>query len=83
MNNAPVPSDAVARVALALDVDPESVRADTPLSSLGWAGSAGEWAVVSDHLGFPISTDPGEVATIGDLVAIVESARRRSLDATN
>ena len=71
--------DAVVAVARALDVDPLTVRADTPLAALGWTGSAGEWAVVSDHLGLPLSVDPPREAdpqTIADLVTIVEGAYR-------
>lgn len=69
--------DDIAAVAIALDVDPESVRGDTPLASLGWSGTAAEWAVVSDHLGCPLNEDPepdAVPATIADLVAIVHSA---------
>lgn len=74
--------DQVAAVARALDADPRNVRADTPLSLLGWTGSAGEWAVVSDHLGCAIAHDPSaeaDVATIGELVAIVITIHQRSL----
>lgn len=74
--------DQVAAVARALDVDPLNVRADTPLSLLGWMGSAGEWAVVSDHLGCAITQDPpveADPATIGELVAIVITIHQRSL----
>lgn len=70
-------ADDIAAVAIALDVDPESVRGDTPLASLGWSGTAAEWAVVSDHLGYPLAEDPapGAVpATIAELVAIVHTA---------
>lgn len=71
--------ESVAAVARALDVDPMTVRADTPLGTLGWTGSAGEWAVVSDHLGLPLSVDPPREAdpqTIADLVTIVEVTYR-------
>ena len=67
----------ITAVAIALDVDPESVRGDTPLASLGWSGTAAEWAVVSDHLGYPLTEDPAPdtvPATIGELVAIVHNA---------
>jgi len=75
------PEDVVV-VARALNVDPQTVRSDTPLSSLGWSGTAGEWAVVSDHLGYPIDSDPPQDAqpvTIGELVAIVVSIHERSV----
>ena len=67
----------VAAVAAAMDVDPDSVRADTPVESLGWTGTAAEWAVVSDHLGCPLTADPppeAVPATIAELVAIVHNA---------
>lgn len=67
----------IAAVAMALDVDPESVRGDTPLASLGWSGTAAEWAVVCDHLGYPLAEDPAvtdDPATIAELVAIVHNA---------
>ena len=76
----------VTAVAHALDVDPQTVRADTPLRSLGWSGTAAEWAVVSDHLGLPIEVDPPEdaqPATIGELIAIVGSIHRRSVPASH
>ncbi len=72
----------VTAVARALDVDPQTVRADTPLRSLGWSGTAAEWAVVSDHLGLPIEVDPPEdaqPATIGELIAIVGTIHQRSV----
>jgi len=70
-------ADDIAAVAIALDIDPESVRGDTPLASLGWSGTAAEWAVVSDRLGYPLTEDPAPdavPATIGELVAIVHNA---------
>jgi len=76
----------VTAVAHALDVDPQTVRADTPLRSLGWSGTAAEWAVVSDHLGLPIEVDPPEdaqPATIGELIAIVGSIHGRSVPASH
>jgi hypothetical protein len=79
------PRDVVV-VARALNVDPRTVRSDTPLTSVGWSGTAGEWAVVSDHLGYPIDSDPpqnAEPATIGDLVAIVVSIHERSMSSTS
>jgi hypothetical protein len=81
VNEVTEPTD-VAAVARALNVDPQTVRSDTPLSSLGWSGSAGEWTVVSDHLGCPIELDPPETvqpATIGELVAIVMSIHERAV----
>lgn len=80
MNEIVDPLDVVA-VARALNVDPQTVRSDTPLGSLGWSGTAGEWAVVSDHLGYPLGIDPPEnaqPATIGEVVAIVVSIRDRA-----
>lgn len=77
LGNFPINPDQVVAIAEALDVDPESVRADTPLASLGWTGSAGEWAIVSDRLGAPMLDDPPiapEATTIAELVAIVENA---------
>lgn len=68
-------ADLVIAVARALDIDPRTVRGDTPLASLGWTGSAMEWAVVSDHLGWPMAVDPPrdvDPQTIDDLVTIVE-----------
>jgi hypothetical protein len=76
----------VTAVAHALDVDPQTVRADTPLRSLGWSGTAAEWAVVSDHLGLPIEVDPSadaQPATIGELIAIVGSIHRRSVSSSH
>jgi len=74
-----VSAQEIAAVARALNVDPQTVRADTPLESVGWAGSAGEWAVVCDHLGVCMLKDPAQekVTTIGELVAIVRSVEER------
>ncbi len=75
-----------AAVARALDVDPQTVRADTPLRSLGWSGTAAEWVVVSDHLGLPIDVDPSadaQPATIGELIAIVGSIHQRSVSTSH
>ena len=67
----------VAAIARAFDIDPRDVRADTPLSAIGWTGSATEWLLAADHLGVSLATDPPELAqaaTIADLVARVLTA---------
>ena len=73
----PINSEHVAAIAQAFDVDPDDVRADTPLSMLGWTGSATDWLLAADHLGALMSTDPpdtSEVTTIADVIAIVTSS---------
>lgn len=71
----------LAAIAAAFDVDPVDVRADTPVELLGWTGSATDWLLAADHLGVRMtrepdasSSDPTDVATIADVVAIVFSS---------
>ena len=54
----------VVAFASAFDVDPRSIRADTPLSVVDWRGSATDWLMVAD------------VETVGDVIAIVRAASR-------
>lgn len=64
----------VAAIARAFDVDRLDVRLDTPLSFLGWTGSASDWLTAADHLGVELRADPvgfAEAATVGDVIAIV------------
>lgn len=64
--------DPVANVAIAMDVPPETVRADTPLQSIGWQGTAQQWVMVSDRLGSPLQVDPPadfHPKTIEDLIS--------------
>lgn len=80
-----VTHESVAAVARAFDMDPQFVRADTPLEIIGWTGTATDWLLVADHLGVTMTTDPPEsvdVATIADVVAIVTSSgvARRTTD---
>ncbi len=80
----PINSEHVAAIAQAFDVDPDDVRADTPLTMLGWTGSATDWLLAADHLGASMSTDPpdtSEVTTIADVIAIVTSSRSSRLQA--
>lgn len=72
-------NDSIAAVARALDVDPHTVRADTPLTAVGWTGVASEWVLVAEHAGWKLTVDPPagvEPSTIGELLAIVESLCR-------
>ncbi len=67
----------VAAVAAAFDLDPRNVRPDTPLTAVGWQGSATDWLLVADHLGVQMIQDPRElekVKTIGDVLAIVRAS---------
>ncbi|MEY2981447.1 MAG: hypothetical protein RL562_1674 [Planctomycetota bacterium] len=71
----------LAAIAAAFDVDPFDIRADTPVEVLGWTGSATDWLLAADHLGVRMtrepdgsSSDPTDVATIADVVAIVFSS---------
>jgi hypothetical protein len=69
----------IAAIARAFDVDPQDIRADTPVAVIGWTGSATNWLVAADHLGLVMSSDPPEaieVATIADIVAIVTSSAK-------
>lgn len=71
----------LASIARAFDVDVLDVRRDTPLSFLGWTGSASDWLMAADHLGVELRGDPvgfGEVATVGDVIAIVVTAGRNT-----
>ena len=71
----------LASIARAFDVDASDVRSDTPLSFLGWTGSASDWLLVGDHMGVELRADPvgfAEVATVGDVIAIVVSAGRKA-----
>lgn len=66
----------VSAIARAFDVDPADVRADTPLEVIGWTGTATDWLLAAEHLGVVLPADPrgaADVATIGDVVAIVTS----------
>ena len=70
-------SSEVAAIARAFDMDPQDIRADTPVAVIGWTGSATDWLVAADHLGVMMTSDPPEsieVATIADVVAIVTSS---------
>ena len=63
-------------IARAFDVDPQDIRADTPVEVIGWTGTATDWLIAADHLGVMMTSDPPEsieVATIADVVAIVMS----------
>jgi hypothetical protein len=69
----------LAAVARAFDMDARDVRADTPLTALGWTGSASDWLLVADHLGIDLRQDPVTdpaltPVTIDDLVTILISA---------
>jgi len=69
----------LAAVAHAFDMDARDVRADTPLTTLGWTGSASDWLLVADHLGIDLRQDPVTdpaltPVTIDDLVTILMSA---------
>ena len=69
----------VVAFASAFDVDPRSIRADTPLSVVDWRGSATDWLMVADHLGVSFSGDGralDDVETVGDVIAIVRAASR-------
>lgn len=69
----------VAAIARAFDMDPRDVRADTPLSTIGWTGSATDWLVAANHLQVSLTDDPPELAqeaTIADLVARVVTVGR-------
>ena len=69
----------VVAFASAFDVDPRSIRADTPLSVVDWRGSATDWLMVADHLGVSFSGDGralDDVETVGDVIAIVRAANR-------
>ena len=69
----------VVAFASAFDVDPRSIRADTPLSVVDWRGSATDWLMVADHLGVSFSGDGralDDVETVGDVIAIVRAAKR-------
>ncbi len=67
----------VAAFARAFDLDPRTVRSDTPLSSVGWRGTPTDWLLVADHLRLSLTTDPRistEPRTIGDVLAIVHAS---------
>ena len=67
----------LAAIARAFDMDPQDIRADTPVEVIGWTGSATDWLLAADHLGVMMTSDPSEsmeVATIADVVAIVTSS---------
>ena len=66
-----VSQERIAQIARAFDVDPGDVRGDTPLSTIGWTGSATDWLLAADHLGVRLRCDPPDAATIADLVTIV------------
>ena len=69
----------VVAFASAFDVDPRSIRTDTPLSVVDWRGSAADWLMVADHLGVSFSGDGralDDVETVGDVIAIVRAASR-------
>jgi len=69
----------VVAFANAFDVDPRSIRTDTPLSVVDWRGSATDWLMVADHLGVSFSGDGralDDVETVGDVIAIVRAASR-------
>ena len=69
----------VVAFASAFNVDPGSIRADTPLSVVDWRGSATDWLMVADHLGVSFSGDGralDDVETVGDVIAIVRAASR-------
>ena len=75
----------VVAFASAFDVDPRSIRADTPLSVLDWRGSATDWLMVADHLGVSFLVDGralDDVETVGDVIAIVRAANRPRLGGT-
>lgn len=74
----PTPTQ-LAAVARAFDMDARDVRADTPLTALGWTGSASDWLLAADHLGVDLRADPVKdpaenPITIADLVTIVLAA---------
>jgi hypothetical protein len=69
----------VVAFANAFDVDPRSIRTDTPLSVVDWRGSATDWLMVADHLGVSFPGDGrglDDVETVGDVIAIVRAASR-------
>lgn len=69
----------LAAIARAFDMDPQDIRADTPVEVIGWTGSATDWLLAADHLGVMMTNDPSEsieVATIADVVAIVTSSAK-------
>jgi hypothetical protein len=69
----------VVAFASAFDVDPRSIRTDTPLIVVDWRGSATDWLMVADHLGVSFSGDGralDDVETVGDVIAIVRAASR-------
>lgn len=71
----------LASIARAFDIEAVDVRSDTPLSFLGWTGSASDWLTAADHLGVDLRADPvgfAEVTTVGELIAIVVTAGRGS-----
>jgi len=75
----------VVAFANAFDVDPRSIRTDTPLSVVDWRGSATDWLMVADHLGVSFSGDGralDDVVTVGDVIAIVRAASRPRLGGT-
>ena len=80
--NSPAPRvlpEQVAAIARAFDIDPQDLRADTPLGDIGWTGSATEWLLAADHLGVVLASDPVDAAqarTIADVVAMVVSSGR-------
>lgn len=69
----------LAAIARAFDVEASYVRSDTPLSFLGWTGSASDWLMAADHLGVELRMDPigfAEAATVGDVIAMVITTGR-------
>ena len=69
----------VAAVARAFDIDPQDLRADTPLVDIGWTGSATDWLLAAQHLGVDLTDDPIQAVqarTIADVVAMVVSSAR-------
>ncbi len=70
----------LAALARAFDIDPRDVRADTPLPSIGWTGSATDWLLAAEHLGVVLDVDPpaaAQAATIADVIAMVFAAGER------
>lgn len=67
----------IAAIARAFDMDPQDIRADTPVEVIGWTGTATDWLLAADHLGVIMTSEPSqsmEVATIAEVVAIVTSS---------
>lgn len=74
-----VRAEQVAAIARAFDIDPQDLRADTPLGDIGWTGSASDWLLAAQHLGVALADDPIDAAqarTIADVVAMVVASGR-------